>query len=251
MTTTHASRSPAIDITALRVNRGGHTVLDSITLAVTPGIVTGLLGPSGCGKTTLLRTIVGTQPIAAGSVRVFGLRAGSRALRKRVGYVTQSPSIYPDITTIENVRYFAALYGVERAAADEAIAAVGLTGQARQLAGTLSGGQRGRVSLACALVASPDLLILDEPTVGLDPVLRIEMWSHFSELAERGTTILVSSHVMDEAARCDDLILLREGAVLAHSTPDQLRADTHTTDLEEAFLSLIQRTTQPHLLAEL
>ncbi|WP_306359614.1 ABC transporter ATP-binding protein [Nocardia sp. CC227C] len=232
--------APAIDVDALCVVRGGRRVLHDITLTVPRGRITGLLGPSGCGKTTLMRGIVGTQIVESGTVRVLGEAAGSRGLRSRVGYVTQAPSIYDDLTVTDNVSYFAALYGASRAQVAEAIGAVGLTDHAGQRGNQLSGGQRTRTSLACALVADPEVLILDEPTVGLDPVLRVELWKEFHALAEQGRTLLVSSHVMDEAAHCDQLLLMREGHLLAQLSPDELRADTGESSLENAFLALIE-----------
>jgi ABC-2 type transport system ATP-binding protein len=231
---------PAIVIDNLRIDRGGRTVIDTIRMSIQAGIVTGLLGPSGCGKTTLMRSIVGAQRITAGSIAVFGEAAGARSLRRRIGYVTQSPSIYPDLTTAENVRYFAAMYGVGSNRVREVIDAVGLTAKKFELAGNLSGGQKGRVSLACALVCDPDLLILDEPTVGLDPVLRAELWEQFRAHAERGKTLLVSSHAMDEARNCAELILMRDGAILAHATPDDIMRRTDCADLEAAFISLVR-----------
>ncbi|MBV8930070.1 MAG: ABC transporter ATP-binding protein, partial [Mycobacteriaceae bacterium] len=203
-----------------------------------------LLGPSGCGKTTLMRCIVGTQIITAGTVTVLGEPSGSAALRRRVGYLPQDPTIYNDLRIIDNVRYFASLYGMESQAAEDAVDAVGLTDHRTALCGNLSGGQRTRVSLACALVCQPDLLVLDEPTVGLDPVLRADLWQQFDALARAGTTLVVSSHVMDEADHCADLLLMREGHLVAHTTPTQLREDTGCTSLEEAFLSIIRRSTE-------
>ncbi|MET0798316.1 MAG: ABC transporter ATP-binding protein [Rhodococcus sp. (in: high G+C Gram-positive bacteria)] len=235
MTTT-----PAIDIRGLRVIRGKREVLHSLDLQVSSGSITGLLGPSGCGKTTLMRAIVGTQIVESGEVRVLGDLAGSVALRRRVGYVTQSPSVYGDLTVTRNVQYFGALYGKSSADVAAAVDAVGLRRYADQTAADLSGGQRGRVSLACALVASPDVLILDEPTVGLDPVLRVELWERFADLARSGTTLLVSSHVMDEADHCAELILMRDGHLLAQLSPDELRAKTSCERLEDAFLELIR-----------
>jgi ABC-2 type transport system ATP-binding protein len=232
--------TPAIEVTHLRVERGGHEVLHDISLAVPRGSITGLLGPSGCGKTTLMRSVVGTQLVAAGSVRVLGEQAGSARLRARVGYVTQAPSIYDDLTIADNVSYFAALYGRSRAEVDAAIEAVGLGRYVRQRGNQLSGGQRTRASLACALVADPELLVLDEPTVGLDPVLRAELWEQFHALARQGRTLLVSSHVMDEAEHCDRLLLLRDGYLLAQLSPDELRSETGETSLENAFLALIK-----------
>ena len=233
--------SPAIELDDLRIDRCGHTVLDTISLSIPAGIITGLLGPSGCGKTTLMRTLVGAQKITAGSATVFGEPAGARSLRRRIGYVTQSPSIYPDLTTIENVGYFARLYGVSKDRVREVVDAVGLAKKQTELAGNLSGGQKGRVSLACALVCDPDLLILDEPTVGLDPVLRVELWEQFAALAARGKTLVISSHAMDEARNCAELILMREGAILAHAAPADIMRQTDCLDLESAFLQLIRR----------
>ncbi|MBO0680704.1 ABC transporter ATP-binding protein [Mycolicibacterium sp. S2-37] len=233
----------AVDIEGLRVVRGNRVALDDVSVRIQRGTITGILGPSGCGKTTLIRSIVGTQIVSSGSVTVLGHPAGSPALRHRVGYVTQHATVYDDLRVVDNVRYFAALYGTAVDAAEEAVDAVGLTDHRTALAANLSGGQRTRVSLACALVARPDLLVLDEPTVGLDPVLRVDLWTRFDELARRGTTLLVSSHVMDEADHCGELLLMREGRLLTHSTPERLRKDTGCTSLEEAFLSVIRHST--------
>jgi ABC-2 type transport system ATP-binding protein len=230
----------AVTVSDLVVDRGSRRVLHELSFAVPPGQVTGLLGPSGSGKTTLMRALMGVQKVRSGTVTVLGAPAGSAPLRARIGYVTQDPSVYADLTVRENVRYFAALYGLGAAAAERALADVGLADAAGQLVADLSGGQRGRASLACALVARPELLVLDEPTVGLDPVLRVELWEHFHRLAREGTTLIVSSHVMDEAGRCDRLLLLREGRLLADSTPEQLRTEVGTDDLDEAFLTLVR-----------
>jgi ABC-2 type transport system ATP-binding protein len=236
---------PVISIDHLRVIRGKRPAIHDLSVQIARGTITGLLGPSGCGKTTLMRCIVGTQIVTAGSVTVLGRPAGSRHLRQRVGYMPQDPTIYNDLRIIDNVRYFASLYRMEAHAADEVIDAVGLADHRTALCGNLSGGQRSRVSLACALVCRPDLLVLDEPTVGLDPVLRADLWEQFNALARAGTTLLVSSHVMDEADHCRDLMLMREGYLLAHTTPNRLREDTGCTSLEEAFLSIIRHTTAP------
>jgi ABC-2 type transport system ATP-binding protein len=233
----------AVDISHLRVIRGKRPALHDFSVRIARGSITGLLGPSGCGKTTLIRCIVGTQLIASGTVRVLGRPAGSGPLRRRIGYMPQDPTIYNDLRIVDNVRYFAALYGFDRRAADAAIDRVGLSDHSTAYCGNLSGGQRTRASLACALVCSPELLVLDEPTVGLDPVLRADLWEQFTDLARGGTTLLVSSHVMDEADHCGDLLLMREGNLVAHTTPTQLREDTGCTSLEDAFLSIIKRST--------
>ncbi|MFD3593376.1 ABC transporter ATP-binding protein [Nocardia sp. NPDC058640] len=236
----HTAPPPiAVQVQDLVVQRGKRPVLHGLTLDIPRGSITGLLGPSGCGKTTLLRTIVGTQLVESGTVTVLGEPAGSSGLRRRVGYVTQAPSIYSDISVRDNVAYYAALYG--RADVETALAAVGLADHADNLGDQLSGGQKTRVSLACALVGKPELLVLDEPTVGLDPVLRVELWKQFRELATAGTTLLVSSHVMDEAEHCDKLLLMREGELLAQLSPDELRERTDEHNLEAAFLTLITR----------
>jgi len=227
----------------LRVIRGKRPAIDDLSVQIARGTITGLLGPSGCGKTTLMRSIVGTQIVTAGTVTVLGQPAGSTSLRRRIGYMPQEATIYNDLRIVDNVRYFASLYGMEAGAADEAIRAVGLDDHRTALCGNLSGGQRTRASLACALVAAPDLMVLDEPTIGLDPVLRVDLWEQFHQLARRGTTLLVSSHVMDEADHCGDLLLMREGHLLAHSTPTKLREDTGCQSLEEAFLSVIRHST--------
>jgi ABC-2 type transport system ATP-binding protein len=231
----------AIEVRDLVVVRGHKEVLHGIGTSVPAGAVTGLLGPSGSGKTTLMRAIVGVQKVRSGVVTVLGQPAGSKALRPRIGYLTQAPSVYSDMTVRENVRYFASLYkGVTKADADQAIADVGLSDAADQLVGSVSGGQFSRASLACALVGRPDVLVLDEPTVGLDPVLREELWNKFRALAASGVTLLVSSHVMDEAGRCDRLILIREGRIIADDSIDAVRRAADTSDLEEAFLRLIR-----------
>ncbi|NUS73823.1 MAG: ABC transporter ATP-binding protein [Corynebacteriales bacterium] len=232
--------SAAIETHDLVITRGGRTIIDGLNTHIASGIITGLLGPSGCGKTTFMRGIVGAQIITSGTITVLGQPAGSAALRKDIGYVTQEASVYADLTVRDNVRYFASLYGLKAREANRAIEDVGLTSHADLLVSNLSGGQRSRASLACAIVATPQLLILDEPTVGLDPVLRRELWQRFRALAESGTTVLVSSHVMDEAAHCDRLLLMREGAFIADETPADVRARTGTQDLEEAFLRLIE-----------
>jgi len=230
----------AIQVEDLRVVRGGNEVLHGVSLMVAQGTVTGLLGPSGCGKSTLMRSIVGVQIVAGGTVTVLGLPAGSAPLRRRIGYVTQAPSVYGDLTVLENLRYFGRIVGVGRARVAEVLDSVGLSRFTSRLTSSLSGGERARVSLASALLGRPGLLVLDEPTVGLDPVLRTELWQMFHRLAHDGTTLLVSSHVMDEAAECDDLLLMRDGALLEQTTPNELRRSTGQDDLSKAFLAVIE-----------
>ncbi len=228
----------AVEVRGLTVIRD-RPVLDGLDVTIGSG-VTGLLGPSGCGKSTLLRAIVGVQRVAGGDVRVLGEPAGSAPLRRRIGYVTQEPSVYDDLTVAENLRFFARVLGCADSEVDKAIDAVDLRSHANAQVGRLSGGQRSRASLAVALLDSPDLLVLDEPTVGLDPVLRRDLWILFHELADDGAAVLVSSHVMDEAERCDQLLLMREGAILAHDTPAAIKERAGTHDIESAFLKLVE-----------
>ncbi|MFF1878638.1 ABC transporter ATP-binding protein [Leifsonia sp. NPDC058230] len=240
----------AVAIEGLRVRRGRTTVLDGLSLDIPRGQVVGLLGPSGCGKTTLMRAIVGVQRVAGGRVEVLGEPAGSPALRHRVGYVTQAASVYDDLTVRQNLSYFRRVLGAGRDDVARAIEATDLGANEGRLVSTLSGGERSRVSLAAALLGSPDLLVLDEPTVGLDPLLRVELWTLFHRLAEGGTSLLISSHVMDEAARCDRLLLMRDGDILADETPEALLAETGAPDAEGAFLALIQRHHPRHALED-
>ena len=233
----------AIRVEGLRVVRGGNIVLPELSCEVAQGSVTGLLGPSGSGKSTLIRAIVGVQRIAGGTVEVLGEPAGSKPLRSRVGYMTQAPSVYGDLTVRENLRFFAGVLGVKGDAVERVIGEVALVDYANHIVSRLSGGQRARVSLASALLGGPDLLVLDEPTVGLDPVLRRDLWQLFHELAAGGATLLISSHVMDEADRCDALLLLREGRLLAQATPAELRARTGAERLDDAFLRLVEEET--------
>jgi len=228
-----------VEVRGLTVVRSGHPVLQDLDLTIGSG-VTGLLGPSGCGKSTLLRSIVGVQQVAGGEVRVLGEPAGSAPLRHRVGYVTQAASVYDDLTVAENLRFFARVLGCPDDEVAGAIAAVDLGSHADQVVGRLSGGERSRASLAVALLGTPDLLVLDEPTVGLDPVLRRDLWRLFHRLADDGAAVLVSSHVMDEAERCDQLLLMRDGAILAQDTPEAIKAKVGATDIESAFLELVE-----------
>jgi ABC-2 type transport system ATP-binding protein len=240
--------SAAIAVENLRVVRGGRLVIPELTWTVPTGQIVGLLGPSGCGKTTLMRAVVGVQIVAGGTVTVLERPAGHPELRRRVGYVTQNPSVYGDLTVTENLRYFAAVVGVRRRELNAEVARVlhlvDLESHATARVDQLSGGQRSRVSLAAALVGSPEVLVLDEPTVGLDPVLRRDLWAIFRRLADAGATILVSSHVMDEASRCDRLLLMREGGVLADDTLEDLLSTTDSIDIEAAFLTLVDQATQ-------
>ncbi len=226
----------AVRVDDLVVERGRTTVLDELSLSVERGAITGLLGPSGSGKTTLMRAIVGTQRITSGRVTVLGHPAGDRRLRTRLAYVTQSASVYDDLSVRENVSYFAAILGTG-GDVDSVLTATDLADCADRRVGALSGGQRSRVSLAAALLGGPEVLVLDEPTVGLDPILRASLWDLFHRLAAEGTTLLVSSHVMDEATRCDDLLLLSAGRLLAQGTPTGLIERTGTDSIESAFIS--------------
>jgi ABC-2 type transport system ATP-binding protein len=230
----------AVVVRELDVVRGTAHALREVSATVPHARVTGLLGPSGSGKTTLMRAIVGVQLVRSGTVEVLGLPAGSTELRRRVGYVTQAPSVYFDLTARENLSYFARIVDVPTSRVAEVMRMVDLEARADVVDRSLSGGERSRVSLASALLGRPELLVLDEPTVGLDPVLRRDLWNTFHRLAEEGTTLLVSSHVMDEAERCDFLILLRDGLVIAEAEPDELRRRTGQTDLEDAFLALVE-----------
>ncbi|HEV7652846.1 MAG TPA: ABC transporter ATP-binding protein [Actinophytocola sp.] len=231
----------AVVAEGLRVRRGIREVLHDVSFAVERGSITGLLGPSGCGKTTLMRCVVGVQIVAGGTVTVLGGPAGGKNLRDKIGYATQNPSVYADLTVTESLRYFAAILRAPKKDVERVIEEVGLATHADHVIGELSGGQLNRASLAVALLGRPELLVLDEPTVGLDPVLREELWDLFRKLVDGGVTLLVSSHVMDEAARCDRLLLMRDGYILADDTPDALRAETDTPDLEQAFLRLVRK----------
>jgi ABC-2 type transport system ATP-binding protein len=238
----------AIVVEKLRVVRGGRPVITDLTWSVPAGQIVGLLGPSGCGKTTLMRALVGVQIVAGGTVTVLGQPAGHKSLRRRGGYVTQNPSVYGDLTVTENLRYFAAVVGIRHRDLDaevrRVLGLVDLESHATARVDQLSGGQRSRVSLGAALVGTPELLVLDEPTVGLDPVLRRDLWAIFRRLADAGTTLLVSSHVMDEASRCDRLLLMREGGVLADDSLAGLLSETDSIDIEAAFLALVDRAAQ-------
>ncbi|MEZ5096214.1 MAG: ABC transporter ATP-binding protein [Nocardioides sp.] len=233
----------AVEIADLVVVRGPHRVLPGLDLGIDGG-VTGLLGPSGSGKTTLMRCIVGVQKVVSGTVTVFGEPAGSPTLRHRIGYHTQAASVYDDLSVAENLAFFARVRGLDKAAVPRAIEAVDLGDHATQVVARLSGGERSRASLAVALLGEPDLLVLDEPTVGLDPVLRQELWTIFHRLADAGSAVFVSSHVMDEAERCDRLLLMRTGDIIADGKPAEIKAQTGSGDIEHAFLTLVRE--HPH-----
>ena len=239
--------APAVKIQNLTVVLGGKfTALKAIDLALSEGRITGFIGPSGAGKTTLIRSIVGRQKLTNGSITIFGLPAGSPRLRAQLSYMTQETSVYIDLSASENLIYFATMFGIKRKAVPALVAdilqTVDLTKQADQLASKLSSGQRQRLSLAVALIGLPKLMVLDEPTVGLDPVLRERLWKLFRQLADGGTTLIISSHVMEEAERCDDLLLIRDGSVLAHGSPQELCRQTATKSVEASFLKLVGDT---------
>lgn len=234
------ANTPAVHCEDLKVVRGGRTVIPGLNATVASGRITGLLGPSGSGKTTLMRSIIGVQQVEGGVVTVLGQPAGTAELRRRVAYVTQDASVYGDLTIEQNVRYFAKILGAPLSDVQRVTEQVGLAGRERDRVDRLSGGERSRVSLAVALLGRPELLVLDEPTVGLDPVLRRDLWGLFGELAASGLSLLVSSHVMDEASRCDELMLLRDGRLLAHDTVPAILAATGTADIESAFLALVE-----------
>lgn len=230
---------PSIRAEGLTVEKSHKRILDSLNFTVKPGSITGLIGPSGSGKTTLMRTIVGVQKTSGGKLDVLGSAAGSPVLRKKIGYVTQSAAIYDDLTVLQNLRYFAVLARAGKKQVDEIIEQIHLGDQRNQLAENLSGGQRARVSLAIALLGNPELLILDEPTVGLDPLLRQELWRLFDELATQGKTLIVSSHVMDEAEKCGSLLLLHNGKLLWNDSREKLLGQTGEKSVEAAFIKMI------------
>ena len=232
---------PAVRVSNLRVRRRRRETLHGLTFDLPTGTITGLLGPSGCGKTTLMRVLVGVQHYD-GEVTVLGAEPGAPAVRDRIGYVTQEAAVYKDLTARQNLRYFASLAGPRARDVNEVLAVVGLTDLADRRVGTYSGGEANRASLACALVAGPELLVLDEPTVGLDPLTREDLWTTFHALASQGATLLVSSHVMDEAFRCDSVLLMRDGDLLDTTTASALLKRTGVETLDEAFLAVIRES---------
>ena len=225
-----------IEARDVRKRFGGVAALDGVDLSVPAGSIYALLGPNGAGKTTLIRAIVGLVKPDGGELQVFGERMPRRAVLSRIGYMTQAAALYLELSVEENVRFFARIAG--RGDVEEALRFVELWDRRRSITATLSGGMRTRLSLACTLVHRPDLLLLDEPTVGVDPQLRVQLWEGLREMAASGTAILVSSHVMDEAARADRLGLMRAGRILAEGTVDELLARAGVDHLEDAFLRL-------------
>ncbi len=233
----------AINIKNLSVILGkGFTALKNVSVELPQGQVIGFIGPSGAGKTTLIRSIVGRQSISQGSIEVLGMPAGATKLRSKIGYMPQSPAAYLDLTIRQNLHYFAKMRGLDKTDVETVIKETHLSKQAGQLVSSLSGGQKSRVSLAIALLGRPELLVLDEPTVGVDPVLRRQLWQLFRELADKGSTLIVSSHVMDEAGRCDSLLLIRDGELIAHGTPAELKQQTDTKSVEDSFLVLVEKS---------
>jgi ABC-2 type transport system ATP-binding protein len=231
--------SDAIAVDGLRVSRGGREVLRGLSFRVPTGSVIGILGPNGSGKSTLIRSLVGVQQRVTGRCKVLGLPAGHPGLRARVGYMTQAPAVYFDLTVRENLRYFASIIGAGRESVRRTIEDVELGPETDRVVAALSGGQQSRVSLAVALLGSPELLVLDEPTVGLDPVLRRNLWDLFHRLTARGVTLVVSSHVMEEASQCERLLILRDGTLLVDDTEAGLLERTGAEDVEDAFLVLV------------
>ena len=234
----------SVKIKSLSITLGGHfKALKNINLELPIGKTIGFIGPSGAGKTTLIRGIVGNLRISSGEISVFDKAAGSVNLREQVSYMTQELSVYPDLTVKENLKYFITMTGQHRKASGDTLKdvleLVDMTNKSDSLVSDLSSGQKQRVSLAVALIGSPKLMVLDEPTVGLDPVLREKLWDLFAKLASQGTTLIISSHSMDEAGRCDDLVLIRDGKLVAHSSPKELLQSTGTKTIEESFLKLV------------
>jgi ABC-2 type transport system ATP-binding protein len=238
-TTVHRSPAPGPAVAAQGLVKafGDIRAVDGIDLALSPGRIYGLLGPNGSGKTTLIRLLIGLARPTAGGATILGIRVPSRAALARIGYMPQAESIYPELSVAENLMFFAALQGASgRLAIDRVLDLVELGARRNTPALQLSGGMRRRLSLACTLVHEPPVVFLDEPTVGVDPALRVQFWAHFRRLAAAGTTILVASHVMDEADRCDELLFVRSGRVIAHGSGGELRRQAGTNDLETAFL---------------
>ncbi len=232
-----AQEDHAAEVTGVVKSFGRQAALQGVSLRLRRGEVYGLLGPNGSGKTTLIRCLLGLVKPDAGSVRVLGRLMPDLNVLSRIGYMTQTAALYPDLTVLENLRFFAAINGAE-AHLTEALRFVDLEDRPDSVVATLSGGMRTRASLACAIVHRPELLLLDEPTVGVDPQLRRRLWDQFREMADGGTTLLISSHVMDEAERCQRLGLIRFGRLLAEGTVEELKEQAGVEKLEDAFLQL-------------
>jgi ABC-2 type transport system ATP-binding protein len=231
--------SAAIEARGLTKRFGEMTAVNALDLTLEPGRIYGILGPNGSGKTTLIRLLTGLAKATSGEARVLGVKMPDRENLARIGYMTQADGIYIELSVWENLRFFAALSGTgDKKAMDQVLDLVHLTERKDAPALNLSGGMRRRLSLACALVHRPSVLFLDEPTVGIDPALRVEFWKYFRQLAADGTTIVVSSHVMDEADRCDELLLMFRGKVLARGTPAEIRLSAGVDNMEDAFLKL-------------
>jgi ABC-2 type transport system ATP-binding protein len=229
---------PAVRASGLSKVFGPIRAVDGVSFDLAPGRIYGVLGPNGSGKTTLIRLLTGLARATSGTAEVLGVAMPSRENLAHVGYMTQSDGVYPTLSVFDNARFFAAAYGVrDRSKVSRALELVELADRAKEIVLHLSGGQRRRLSLACALVHEPEILFLDEPTVGVDPLLRAQFWQHFRGLAKSGTTILVSSHVMDEADRCDELLFMRSGSIIARGSSAELRERAGTVDLEQAFLA--------------
>lgn len=228
----------SIELRGIEVQRGGHPIITDLNLTVRSGEVFGLIGPSGSGKTTLIRGLLGLSPITNGSARVLDWSPGDASLRSRIGYMPQDAAIYPDLSARENLEFFAAIYRVDRQRIDDLLGMLDIEAIADRPVMTYSGGQRQRVALAAALIPKPEILLLDEPTVGLDPRLRVHLWETFRRLAHDGDTLVVSTHVMDEAEKCDRIAFMMDGQVVATGTPDELREQAGVSDLESAVLVL-------------
>lgn len=238
----NAPVSTPVRVVGVTVTRGTVRAVDDVSLDLHAGTITGLLGPSGSGKTTLMRAIVGSQRIDSGTITVLGQPAGSPPVRAQVGYMAQAPALYSDLTVLENLRYFGEILRVADGRVSEVVEHIAMGYRATALVRDLSGGETSRVSLGVALLGRPPLLILDEPTVGLDPLLRRSLWALFRGLADEGCTLLVSSHVMDEAGQCDDLILMRDGGILYQGRRDDLARTAGVDDIEAAFIALAEGT---------
>src|SRR5215213_6180880 len=229
----------AVEAVGLRKTFGSIVAVDTVDLALEPGRIYGLLGPNGSGKTTLIRLLTGLARATSGEARILGERMPSRKALGWIGFMPQAEAIYPELSVGENLGFFARLEGhADKGSIDEVLDLVELRGRKGTPALELSGGMRRRLSLACTLVHRPKVLFLDEPTVGVDPALRVQFWSHFRRLAAAGTTILVASHVMDEADRCDELVFVRSGKIIGRGTGAALRATAGQENLEAAFLVL-------------